>query len=284
MWFCILANEDLKYMLITSFVQKLPSIKPFLLSVLFESDVSAHLCSNFKRDLYRQHLIGDNPDQPPHLDGKNGLHELRKILDVCGVPYTYTIGQTKLTAQRCTYAQMDSCMRNRESRLVVESESADALILFVRCHRDKFRPPMYLGGFGCFWKVAACLIGNEFMGHQIGVARIGDNEWSMADADDRLRGIGPCTWITSEDSWFEDMQVALPAGERNGTVSHYGPYNNTNEFNKHTMRCAAQKSCSNADVENGTTNSDWMYTRLPGHPPPQAKDVRRVDVHRGKSR
>ena len=212
----------------TSFAN--PKMHAFLRNY-FPSECHAHIdaclhdrdhAEKLRRFLWHTYAVGDDVDDRPENDGKNGFREFMVLCAKLAIPLlvyrerTGVLQPVGLTVQD----------QKGQSVKIKRPSSADADHLLVlrfngADHEKKFPLHRRLFLNGKKYRLVGLYMGQAKCGHQIGlVSPTGDwHDWCLGDADLHKDGIGPifiCFGEEWKDCWWEAWRVLVH-------VTKYGP-------------------------------------------------------------
>lgn len=162
--------------------------------------------------LWYDYAIGDNVEDPPQMDGRNGCSEFGILCARWNIPAVrYRENGGALEPMPC--ACRDRLRRAVQLRLPQTLHQEHLLILRFDDGDHHNRYPLYrrMEHEGQRYRLVGTFNGQRRCGHQIGIACVGDDlDWhhfAIGDADLHKRGVGPCfvhfdnEFRTSSDWW-----------------------------------------------------------------------------------
>ena len=136
-------------------------------------------------------FLGDNVEDPPHMDGRNGFSEFSTLCAKLNIP------MIRLSEEDGCLKQMDTRVRDRAgstSRLSCKTSCKHILVIrFVDGnHSDQFPVWRRIEYNGKRYRLVGIYMGQRKCGHQIGLPRRPSRgyDWSITDADLHKDGIG----------------------------------------------------------------------------------------------
>lgn len=140
-----------------------------------------------RRYLYDAMHIGDDPRQAPELDGQNGASMGALLFGGLRLPVVTLLAPW---LKRTDVALQDA--QGRDAPMPPEPAPGERSLLLVRTYRTRWRAPEALAWGGRRYTLMSALIGSEFCGHQISVARSCESEtWAVSDSDGIRLGVLP---------------------------------------------------------------------------------------------
>ena len=165
----------------------------------------------FRKKLWYEYAVGDNVEDPPELDGRNGFSEFTVACAKLGIPLLrYELNGSKLTPM-C--AEVSDRKKKRVKCPSVQKEKPHLLALRYEDvdHHKRFPILRRIVHEGRRYKLLGLYKGHRKCGHQIAAcSHTGQwRDWSLGDADLHKSGIGPIylkfegdEW-KSEDKWWK---------------------------------------------------------------------------------
>jgi hypothetical protein len=234
------------------------------------SRIASNLLSNssdsetFRRILFDKYGFGDDPDQDPLKDGKNGFTEFTTLAAQLDIPLVrlFAPDMIELTDKVTDQKGREHSVRN-------EPRNDEYGILAVRCFRTKWTPRRRLNYKGRRYRLISVLIGSEQCGHQIGASTCDGRvcRWSVSDSDQIRYGIGPLFWslkrLNEETKhnfrkrWWDAFASMIPV-----TMM---PGQNMCDSSPHNRSTNSLKFKEPTDDRPGVVNSDFIYVSDPVH-------------------
>lgn len=166
-----------------------------------------------RRYLYEKLAIGDDPDQNPEEDGQNGASMGTLVFGGIRLPVTTVIAPWMKRADDIVL--QDS--HGRDATMPPAPQHGERALLLVRTYRTRWKAPERLEwGDGARKKkrytLMSALIGSEFCGHQISIARsCEDGTWAVSDSDGIRLGILPiCFRKPKGVEWADLVPQMIP--------------------------------------------------------------------------
>lgn len=154
-----------------------------------------------RRYLYEKMHIGDNPDQDPTLDGQNGGSCATLVCGAIRLPLVTLIAPW---LKRADVVLNDA--HDRPAAMPPEPAAQDRSVLVVRTYRTRWKAPETLQWGGRAYRLMSALIGSEFCGHQIAIARSCEADtWSVSDSDGIRLGILPICFRKPKGTPFHEL-------------------------------------------------------------------------------
>lgn len=226
--------------------------------------------------LYHVYKLGDNPDQPPHLDGQNGFSQFCILLAKLNIP-TIRLFAPKLVAIRDEIVDQGPKGENRH-KLRDVPRADETSLLVVRCFHtrwiprarieyqvDPARPPLRYRLIGLF-------IGSEYCSHQIAASATdtSSTRWALTDADATRLGIGPLFWTCRRQPGESQREHILRWRAMWGQIvpaTRFGD-NQVCDLNPSNRPPRALEGQTDKDTtrEAGVVNTDFVYIHEPTSP------------------
>lgn len=167
----------------------------------FDRDTAEHL----RKRLWYDYAVGDNVENPPEMDGRNGFSEFSAMCAQFGVPMRrYKERNGHLT--RMDDRVMDQ--RNRTHHLRAP-KNGEAHILALRFqdgdHINRFPVQRRVRIGKQHYRLCGIYAGQQKCGHQLGIASPTGSwrDWVIVDADLHKDGIGPIFVRFEGPEWME---------------------------------------------------------------------------------
>lgn len=215
----------------------------------------------FRNALWHQYRIGDDVEQPPEMDGRNGFSEFTTMCAKFGIPmlrYKEMNGQLKAMDPHVKDRQGVACTvrpptHPKEPHLLVLRYQDGDHSKFPVHRRMMFHKQRY--------KLCGMYMGSRKCGHQIGASTIDDNwrYWGIGDADLHKSGIGPFfiifrgkRWV---DRWWDAWNYVVHVTKFGANTSEFCNINpqNPNDSLLDKFRGSSKKTAV------GSTSIDILY-------------------------
>lgn len=224
------------------------------------------LSEEVRRYMYESMHIGDCPDQAPELDGQNGCSMATLLLGMLDVP--------ALTIVSPSLKEVDIKLKNSLGRVCDQPRHPrmdDTCVLFVRSHRSRWRAPYILVHKGMRFVLMSALIGSEFCGHQVAVARSCEPDtWGLSDSDGIRLGMSPIFFkIPRGREWHSVVTKCIPHSNSTSTSN----FCDMSPSNRHPLKPIHDQLASqginiisdSVDVDatkHDLINVDYIYLRM----------------------
>ena len=167
-------------------------LPPDLAALADQCLVSREAAQALRNRLWYEWAIGDNVDDPPHMDGRNGCSELRVLLAKLKLPgLCYRIDGTNSDPVKMGCTVTDR--KGKSFHLPVPKRN-EACVLLLRFQDAALTPlPRRIKLEGRRFRLTGVFLGQRKCGHQIGMTSPSGNwrDWCICDADLHKSGIGP---------------------------------------------------------------------------------------------
>lgn len=267
MWFTFCFSPEclgiLKYYIDKS---KYKYLFPHIQSVLKSKEAS----ENFRRLLYSEFGIGDDPNQDPALDGQNGFAQFSIFCSKLNIPMVSLMAPWMRELGDDIISPIGEPVRAPR-----HPQHGEPAFLGIRTYRSVHVPKFQFEYRGRLWKLRSAMIGSEFCGHQIAISTsCGDQgRWAVYDADGVKECIGPIAWDISENGnvnehlWWKLLDKMMPIINQAGGST----YCDMNPHNRHPLESVhrayvaelGHSDVSSAHLKNTSNNQvnmDWIYT------------------------
>jgi hypothetical protein len=224
----------------------------------------AQASERLRRALFEQLRLGDDPDQPPELDGQNGYAQFSRLCKELQIPLTTLFAPAMKELRAPVTARSGSgtsCPRGA--------------FLGVRTYRSTHMPTFELVHGGRTWRLRSAMIGSEFCGHQIALSSCcrTQRKWAVYDSDAVRRGIGPIAWDMGADAgeaaWWRALEWIMPIHNATDKTR----FCDMNPMNRHPMASIeaaygaegatlVQSTPPSGNMAHRTVNVDWIYTAV----------------------
>lgn len=155
-----------------------------------------------RRYLYERLAIGDDPDQAPELDGQNGASMGALVFGGIRLPVSTVIAPWMKAADDIVLQDA----HGRDAPMPPRPAAGERALLLVRTYRTRWKAPERLTWQGKAYTLMSALIGSEFCGHQISVARSCEDEtWAVSDSDGIRLGIRPICFRRPKSMALADL-------------------------------------------------------------------------------
>lgn len=248
------------------FWQKAPARMRHLMKHVLHDPEQAE---RFRRFLYEEYALGDDPDQNPLRDGQNGFVQLCILLASLDVPVIRMLAGED-TVIPITGSVYDK--QKRECILRTDASPDEVALLVVRVFRSHWSPVPRVRYKGRRYYLTAAMIGSEHCGHQVAVSAVAPpscSSWAHSDSDATRKKIGPMFWTICkrEDEsnsdyikrWkqmWEDMIPATLFGDNE--VCDLNPVNRSTYTLQTHFRVVDEKN-----NQPGVVNTDFIYLSDP---------------------
>lgn len=228
-----------------------PEVRALCRRCLFNRDDAEAL----RKSLWYRYAVGDNVDDPPEMDGRNGFSEFSVLCAKLGVPLL------RYHERDGAMLPMSRSLTDRHGARVMavlpKDPAGERHLLVLRYQDgDHSRFPMQrrIVHDGVRYRLVGLYMGQRVCGHQIGASSpSGDwRDWSLGDADLHKDGIGPIyvyfsgkRWLGAKwwHAWREIVHVTK-FGPGNRNFCDLSPHNRPdNSLDKYR---AAQRTGSNS--------------------------------------
>ena len=171
--------------------------------------------------LYHQLGIGDKPGQAPELDGQNGASMATLLFGAVRMPVRVVLAPWLKPAD---VPLQDA--HGRDAPLPPHPGAGDRAVLLVRTFRTRWDAPETLewpppggGETPRTYRLMSALVGSEFCGHQISIARsCEDDTWSISDSDGIRLGVLPlCFRRPKRTEWHSLLARMMPYSNASAT-------------------------------------------------------------------
>ena len=224
-----------------------------------DRDVAEHL----RKRLWYEHHIGDNVDNPPEMDGRNGFAEFSTLCAKFGVPLA------RYRERDGHLARMDPRVvdqRNHTHRLSEATRGDTPHLLALRFqdgdHARRFPIQRRVRVGDQRYKLTGLYMGQKKCGHQIGLTCPTGSwrDWMIVDADLHKDGISP-VFIRFEgprwnDRWWTAWRELVHVTKYGAGTSEFC---NLSPWNEHNASLDRYRAAS-ADV--GTNSIDALYVPI----------------------
>ena len=159
----------------------------------------------FRRALWHTYRVGDNVEDPPEMDGRNGFTEFSVLCAKLKVPLL------RFEERGGRMVAMGETLHDRDGRSVRAPQpdpAKDHLLVLRYIDGDHRKHPllrrMMYGGRR--YRLLGAYMGQRKCGHQIGMSCPTDDwrDWTLGDADLHKDGIGPIHIRFVGDEWKGD--------------------------------------------------------------------------------
>lgn len=217
-----------------------------------------------RKRLWYDFAVGDNVENPPELDGRNGFAEFSTMCAKIGAPmhrYKERKGELlemddRVIDQRNKTHRLRKPNKNEEHILALRFQDGD--------HVNKFPVQRRLRIGSQYYKLCGFYAGQKKCGHQLGIVSPTGNwrDWVILDADLHKDGISPIfvrfegpEWITGKwwDAW-EHLIHVTKFGHGTSELCNLSPWNPNNE---------SLDKFRGANKRPGTNSLDILYASIP---------------------
>ena len=169
---------------------------------------SAAESESVRRYLFERMHIGDNPDQNPEDDGQNGASMGALLFGGIQLPMETVVAPWMKSADDLPLEDA----RGRRAVMPPAPSKDSRAVLLVRTYRTRWKAPERMEWNGRSYTLMSALIGSEFCGHQIAIARSCQPEtWAVSDSDGIRLGILPiCFRKPKGVAWAELAPRMIP--------------------------------------------------------------------------
>lgn len=160
----------------------------------------------FRKRLWYDFAVGDNVEDPPELDGRNGFSEFTVACAKLKVPLV----RYQLDGNRMVSMSSDVTDRQRKRVHCPKVNRDDSHLLTLRyedgSHHERFPIHRRITVDGRRYKLLGLYKGHRKCGHQIAACSHSGNwrDWSLGDADLHKDGIGPIFVRFDGPEWKKD--------------------------------------------------------------------------------
>lgn len=204
-WFATLCWTSYVHEYIRDIVAR--HLPPEMLSDFQSCLKSRDAAQRFRNALWYRYAIGDDVEQPPEMDGRNGFTEFTTMCAKLKIPII------RFREEHGVMCAMPPTIRDRKGHThrVRLPSSLDEPHLLVMRHQDgehehRFPVQRRIRFQNKRYCVAGLYMGQRKCGHQIGAACPGKDwrVWGVGDADLHKSGIGPLYIIFDDTRWTKE--------------------------------------------------------------------------------
>ena len=191
----------------------LSKMPPDLAKVAKDSIYSPEAAKAFRAKLWYEYAVGDDVEQDPSLDGRNGFTEFSVLCAKLGVPmirYRENEGKMVLLDPSLTDR------RGKRTRVRAPRKKGEPHLLVLRYQdgdHTKKHPirRRVVDGSGQRYRLVGLYLGQRHCGHQIGAAFPTDSwrQVSWGDSDLHKAGIGPVHVDFQGEEWVDGWWKAM---------------------------------------------------------------------------
>jgi len=224
----------------------------------FDRNVAEHL----RKRLWHEYAVGDNVDNPPEMDGRNGFAEFSSMCAQLDVP------MRRYREQNGHLKTMDGRVVDQRSRThrIRAPRNGETHILALRFqdgdHAQRFPVQRRVRIENQHYRLCGFYAGQKKCGHQLGITSPTGSwrDWAIVDADLHKDGISPVfvrfegsEWLEGWwDAWRELMHVTKfgAGGSEFCNLSPWNPDNSSLDQYRGTNKV-------------GTNSLDLVYVSIP---------------------
>lgn len=257
-WFAAMCGTSFIYDDIRSIIESKVSDRELIQSIR-ECHNDRNKAEHLRKRLWYEYAVGDNVENPPEMDGRNGFAEFCTLCAKLGVPmrrYRERSGKLVRMDDRVT----DQKNRTHKLRLPKKNESHILALRFQDGdHTKRFPIQRRLCIGSQQYKLYAFYAGQKKCGHQMGVVSPTGKwrDWMIVDADLHKDGISPIfvrfegpQWVDRWwGAWRDVMHVTKYGG---GEFCNLSPWNPSNTSLDHYRGVSTS----------GTNSLDVMYVSM----------------------
>lgn len=252
------ANPKLREFLTSHFPSNL---RPLCASCLFSRDDAEAL----RKRLWYDYAVGDDVEDRPENDGRNGFTEFSVLCAKLGVPLV------RYQEDQDCLVPMSTGVRDRKGKTVHTKPPkawTDPHLLVLRYqdgnHSQKHPIQRRVMHKGQRYKLVGLYLGHRKCGHQIGASSPSGNwrDWSLGDADLHKSGIGPIyvqfhgkEWLSKWWQAWRELVHVTKFGAGNRELCNFS-WHNPNDKSLDHLRGASSASSS------GTLSIDVVYMNM----------------------